>query len=588
MDTNIKDVWHVGGEDRPVPGPQHLFAFLMLILVGTVVGTLGTIGLPVGHNVSAFWPAITLQVAGGMWFGAWGVLGGVVFSLFANLLTGGSVANVWGFIPANVIQCGLTVWVFRRWRLAPWLPTWREVVAFIVAGVFLSNLLGATTGIISLAWAGEVENFNEARKLFLSWVVGNGLPCLVLGPPLLRFFSPLIVNSPFFCDGWFGSSRPFRWAWSRLEDWPLAARLLLGFGIAGVLPILIVSVFDTMFQPLRGGDELGTVLPVMLNLTIFLSLIVSGRISKTIDQRLRILAEGAQHLGKGELSYRLPAEGNSELAQLSRTFNQMAIDLKKYTHELAETTAAKERIESELKIAYDIQMGILPKIFPPFPDRTEFDIYATLEPAREVGGDFYDFFFMDDTHLCFAMGDASGKGVPAALFMAVTKTLIKSTATEGLTPEKVLSRVNRDLSQDNPSLMFVTLFLGILNIQTGEVQFSNGGHNPPYLLRADGDTKPLEFTNGMALGVVEDFSYESKKILLQGGDTVFLYTDGVTEAMNSDADFFTDERLEQTLEQLKGKDTTNMIHHIRSKVDSFSEGTPQSDDITMLALRFNG
>jgi sigma-B regulation protein RsbU (phosphoserine phosphatase) len=168
-------------------------------------------------------------------------------------------------------------------------------------------------------------------------------------------------------------------------------------------------------------------------------------------------------------------------------------------------------MRSELQIAHDIQMGILPKEFPPFPDRHEFEIYATLEPAKEVGGDLYDFFFVDDdhlcfavgdvSHLCFAVGDVSGKGVPAALFMAVSKTLVKMEASKGLPAAEVLSRVNRQLAQDNPSLMFVTLFLGILNVRTGEVEYSSGGHDPPYVLSASGEIQPLELTDGVMLGV---------------------------------------------------------------------------------------
>ena len=147
------------------------------------------------------------------------------------------------------------------------------------------------------------------------------------------------------------------------------------------------------------------------------------------------------------------------------------------------------------------------KIFPPFPDRSDFDIFATIEPAKEVGGDLYDFFFLDEEHLCFAVGDVSGKGVPAALFMAVSKTLIMTKATKGLTSEAVLNRVNEDLSLDNPSMMFVTLFLGILNVRTGELEYCNGGHNPPYILRKNGDVEVMEMTGGMALGVMEDFVY---------------------------------------------------------------------------------
>jgi sigma-B regulation protein RsbU (phosphoserine phosphatase) len=197
----------------------------------------------------------------------------------------------------------------------------------------------------------------------------------------------------------------------------------------------------------------------------------------------------------------LSAKFRDEVGRLAESFVFMRAELRKNVKELMETTATKERIESELQIAHDIQMGILPKEFPPFPDRHEFEIYATLEPAKEVGGDLYDFFFVDDDHLCFAVGDVSGKGVPAALFMAVSKTLVKMEASKGLPAAEVLSRVNRQLAQDNPSLMFVTLFLGILNVRTGEVEYSSGGHDPPYVLSASGEIQPLELTDGVMLGV---------------------------------------------------------------------------------------
>ena len=278
----------------------------------------------------------------------------------------------------------------------------------------------------------------------------------------------------------------------------------------------------------------------------------------------------------------------AEVADLKDAFNQMGDQLKEYMENLKETTAAKERIESELKIAHDIQMGILPKIFPPFPDRPEFDIYAALEPAKEVGGDLYDFFFMDDDHFCFTVGDVSGKGVPAALFMAITKTLIKTKATQGLTAETILARVNEDLSLDNPSVMFVTLFLGILNVRTGELYYCNGGHNPPYLIHTNGSLEFMETTNGMALGVMEDFIYTSKRIVLEKGETIFMYTDGVTEAMNEREELFSEERLENELNVLKDKSTQEMAAGVMERIKIFSEGVPQFDDITMMMLRFYG
>jgi phosphoserine phosphatase RsbU/P len=254
---------------------------------------------------------------------------------------------------------------------------------------------------------------------------------------------------------------------------------------------------------------------------------------------------------------------------------------------LKETTAAKERIESELKIAHEIQMSMVPKIFPPFPERSEFDIFATLVPAKEVGGDFYDFFFIDDDHLCFAVGDVSGKGVPASLFMAVTKTLFRATAGNGGTPGEILARLNMEICRDNESCMFVTFFCGILNIRTGEVDYSNGGHNLPYFLYRDG-ARLLENFGGRALGLVEEGSYASGRLVLGPGEALLLYTDGVTEAMDPNDTLYSDQRLAQFLGMNRGSAPRQIIGDLIDDVRHFAGKAPQSDDITALALHFLG
>ncbi len=321
----------------------------------------------------------------------------------------------------------------------------------------------------------------------------------------------------------------------------------------------------------------------------FFIMIVIVLIARTITGPLRALTRTAEEISGGNLDVTLPPiKSKDEVGRLAGAFDSMKSSLKTYIRELTETTAARERIESELRIAHEIQMGILPKIFPAFPERPEFDLYATIEPAREVGGDLYDFFFMDEDHLCFTVGDVSGKGVPASLFMAVTKTMIKTKATQGLTPEMVLTRVNQDLSIDNPSMMFVTLFLGILNIRTGSLAYCNGGHNPPYFIRGAGGIEPLESTEGMALGVMEDFNYFSKRINLHKGDTLYIYTDGVTEATNAAEELFSEKRLEQALDDLKESPIEDLVSGVMDRVRIFSEGVPQADDITMMILRYNG
>jgi sigma-B regulation protein RsbU (phosphoserine phosphatase) len=331
-----------------------------------------------------------------------------------------------------------------------------------------------------------------------------------------------------------------------------------------------------------------TVLVLSLGGLLFIVLVIV-LIARSITRPLRSLSDAAGEIATGNLDVTLPAiRGGDEVARLGGSFDHMRTSLQQYIRDLTETTAAKERIESELKIAHDIQMGILPKIFPPFPDRHEFDIYATLVPAKEVGGDLYDFFFMDEDHLCFTVGDVSGKGVPASLFMAITNTLIKTKATRGLSPEAVLSRVNEDLSMDNPSVMFVTLFLGILDIRTGELAYANGGHNPPYLIRAGEGVVPLEMTGGVALGVVEDFAFQSKKVTLAPGDALYLYTDGVTEAMNPADELYGEDRLERELERLRDAPMKALIDGVMDSVQAFSQNAPQTDDITMMRLIYTG
>jgi sigma-B regulation protein RsbU (phosphoserine phosphatase) len=329
---------------------------------------------------------------------------------------------------------------------------------------------------------------------------------------------------------------------------------------------------------------------VFLSLAGFLVILaVIIWISGSITRPLRVLSKATELIGSGNLDIEIPPiKSRDEVGKLADSFNYMKSSLKKYITELTETTAAKERIESELKIAHDIQMGMLHKLFPPFPERKEFDIYATLYPAREVGGDLYDFFFIDDDHICFTVGDVSGKGVPAAFFMAVSKTLIKTRATREVTPDVVLTRLNQDLSTDNPSMMFVTLFFAILNVRTGEVIYSNGGHNPPYLVTRKGFCTPLKNTAGMVLGVMEHATFESEAIFLEKGDKLFLYTDGVTEAINRNENLFSEKRLVDALTSCADMKARKLVEEISRRVEAFTEGMEQFDDITMLALEFNG
>lgn len=259
------------------------------------------------------------------------------------------------------------------------------------------------------------------------------------------------------------------------------------------------------------------------------------------------------------------------------------------TEQLRTTTAEKERIGSELKIASDIQRSILPRTFPPFPDRKEFDIYAETIPAREMGGDFYDFFLVDPARLGFVIADVSDKGVPAAIFMAITRSLIKATATKEQDPGACLSHVNRLLYPDNESAMFVTVFYGVLDLRTGEVRYCNAGHNPPYVVRETGLVEAVPKTGGTALAVMDGLAFETGTLRLQPDESLFLYTDGITEAMDREGRLFSDARLSALLARTAGRlGPQEVIRAAVTAVQEFASGAAQSDDITALALRYRG
>jgi sigma-B regulation protein RsbU (phosphoserine phosphatase) len=245
-------------------------------------------------------------------------------------------------------------------------------------------------------------------------------------------------------------------------------------------------------------------------------------------------------------------------------------------------------IQHELSVAARIQQSILPREFPPFPSRTEFAIYAQMSPAREVGGDFYDFFLIDKSHLAFVIGDVSGKGVPAAILMAVCRTLLKATAMQGISPGECLKYVNDVLIRQSDSAMFVTVFYGILNTDTGDLKYCIGGHNPPYVLSRSGDSYLLEEPKSMIVGIIDGATFETGHARLSPGQTLILFTDGVTEAVGSNGEEFSQARLNVVLERNAGNSVDQLVQSVGDEVRLFSTGLPQSDDITIMALSYFG
>jgi len=273
-------------------------------------------------------------------------------------------------------------------------------------------------------------------------------------------------------------------------------------------------------------------------------------------------------------------------------FNDLDVTVKKTTNQLEIIKSAlKSRdelvaVQRDLTIATRIQQSLLPSTFPPFPNRPEVDLYAEMLTAKEVGGDFYDYYFVDEDRLAFVIGDVSGKGIPAAIYMAVSRTLLKAIAHQIAHPGEVLRKLNTLLIPESEAATFVTIFYGVLNVRTGEVQYSNGGHNPPYLLRSSGGVQQLPSTGGFILGKIGQIEFDTAKLKLEPGDTLFLYTDGVTEAMDGEMNPYDDHRLEKFLGARNGSTIQELIKGSFADVKAFVNGAPQADDITILTLRY--
>ena len=277
-----------------------------------------------------------------------------------------------------------------------------------------------------------------------------------------------------------------------------------------------------------------------------------------------------------------------EMEVLSDALNAMFDDTRRYMTNLLSVTAEKEKIGAELNVATQIQADMLPRIFPAFPDRREFDLYAFMHPAREVGGDFYDFFLIDEDHLCMVIADVSGKGVPAALFMVIAKTLIKNQAMMGDDPADILGKVNEQLCEGNEAMLFVTVWISILTISTGKGIAANAGHEHPVIRRAGGSYELVVYRHSPAVAAMEGMRFRQHSFELHPGDRLFVYTDGVPEATNAESELFGNERILDVLNSQPDRKPHALLETMKREIDIFVGEAPQFDDITMLCLDYFG
>ncbi len=310
-------------------------------------------------------------------------------------------------------------------------------------------------------------------------------------------------------------------------------------------------------------------------------------VARSLSAPLKRMAHVTQRVAEGNFDVDLAEKDRlDEVGQLARSFMSMSRSLRSYMKDLTQATAKKERIESELRIAGDIQKSMLPSSFPAFPDRKDFDIHALMRPAKEVGGDFFDFFLLDDDHLCISVGDVSGKGTPAALFMSVTKYLIEACTTVDTPIDETLEKINMLLAKNNSTCMFVTVFLGILDLNSGVFIYANAGHNSPLIWTNGAPVTFLDLIGGPLLGIMEPGLFKVGKTTLSPNGGLLVYTDGVTEAFNAEGEPFSDEKLLKTVNSIRGADAKSITGKVLMEIDEFCGAVPQSDDITIMVLNY--
>ncbi len=362
---------------------------------------------------------------------------------------------------------------------------------------------------------------------------------------------------------------------------------------AGGVPVLIGLTYDLTAINAQIHDEtkndtaaavIGQLVlsAICLLMVYFLAL----RPLKTVQENIRRYRETKDSREvKTDLS---KVNSKNEIGELTKDIIELTEEIDDYVDEIETITSEKQRIESELDMARRIQLSMMPNVFPPFPERKEFYLHAYVEPAREVGGDFYDYFFIDDDHLCLVIADVSGKGVPAALFMMASKIILKSSAKQGKSPAEILAATNREVCENNPQDMFVTVWLGILELSTGKLTAVNAGHEYPAVKKAGGRFEIMKSKHGLFIGGMEDATYKEYELDLKPGDKIFVYTDGLPEATDSDGNMFGIERMTDALNVYSDEKPRAIIEGMSESVNRFVQDAEQFDDITMMCLEYAG
>lgn len=354
----------------------------------------------------------------------------------------------------------------------------------------------------------------------------------------------------------------------------------------GSWSLAVVYPESEMYAPLA---KLNFLLILFVGLGLIVLIVSLAKTIRNMAKPLRVLSDSAKMIAEGTFDAPLPViHSRDEIFELKNSFSFMQEKLSEYIENLRTTTAAKEKIESELRVAREIQMSMIPKSFPPFPDLPQIDLFAELRPAKEVGGDLYDFFQVGQRKFAFAIGDVSGKGVPASLFMAVTRTLLRSISEKYTNPAEVIFHLNNSLARDNESCMFVTFIFGIIDLEKGELSWVNAGHNPPVYIPPKDTPAFMPSEQSIPLGVREDFAFKENFLSLKTGDKILLYTDGMTEAENAKHELLGDEVVLELIKKHGSLNSKGLITALSDELQNHVKDYHQSDDLTLLSIQFNG
>ncbi len=540
-------------------------------------------------------PSTALTPVLGMIFGWPAAFGCAVGSLICDAVSGYEVSYILFSFAGQIIYAMIPYYMWRRlnpeedYNSLFCLDRVAKILKFCLVLVVDALLIVLLTGLLNHVY--NVTGFFSMENLYLlinSFDSGLlfGTPLLIIGNLLQRYLVNLQNDS---------KESVLRFS---MNERMILNTIITGIGLCFVVAG-IVYLTNKLNQNGSNVSLLGQMFlfeTLVLNVYFALSLGFMSYTEKKIARPVEELARVSnsyyeQHDTQDRRQEMLDtcgryAKDTTEVGELARSYISMIGDLEDYIENLQTVTREKERINAELTLASDIQAHMLPCIFPAFPDHDEFDVYAAMTPAKEVGGDFYDYYMLGDNRFAMVVADVSGKGVPAALFMVIAKVLLKNHVQLNLEPAEVFEKVNNLLCEGNDADLFVTAWLGILDLNDGRMTYVNAGHNPPLWRHADGDFEYLRCRPALVLAGMEQTKYTQHEIRMLPGDRLFLYTDGVTEATGTDGGMYGEERLRDYFNTHRDMDIVGTLHGLKEDVDAFVGEAPQFDDITMLLMEF--